>query len=82
MQAFPIWWDYPFKQIFRAAEEATPSLSPPTVLFRLCGGSGSFQPEDVSLVMALKQWGLGLGSRIILSKFSDGYPSLKNATSQ
>jgi hypothetical protein len=49
------------QQIFRAAEKAT--LPPP--LKGLCkglGGSGSFQPEAVSLVMALKPRGL-LGFR-------------------
>jgi hypothetical protein len=42
------------KEIFRAAEEATPSPLPPTVLCRGWGSSGSFQPEALSLVMAIK----------------------------
>jgi hypothetical protein len=42
------------KQIFRAAEEATPFLLSRTVLCSGWSRSGSFQPEAMSLVMASK----------------------------
>jgi hypothetical protein len=44
------------KQLFRASEKAPP----PPVLCRRWGSNGSFQPEAVRLVIALKLWGLGL----------------------
>jgi hypothetical protein len=47
------------EKIFRAVEVAPPPPSP-TGLCRGWGSSGSFQPQAVALVMAMKQWGLGL----------------------
>jgi hypothetical protein len=43
------------KQIFKAAEQAPPPPRFPTVLCRGWGSNGSYLPEEVSLVMALKQ---------------------------
>jgi hypothetical protein len=43
------------KQIFRALELAPPFPLPPTGMCRGWGSSGSFQPQAVALVMAMKQ---------------------------
>jgi hypothetical protein len=48
----------------QGCRESTLSLAPPTVLCRDWDSSGSFKPKAVSLVMALKQ--LGLGFKIFL----------------
>jgi hypothetical protein len=49
------------KQIFRAVQLAPPPFPLPlTGLCRGWGSSGSFQPQAVALVMAMKQLGLGL----------------------
>jgi hypothetical protein len=42
------------KQIFIAAPQVSPSPSPPPVLGRGWGSSGSFQPQAVALVMDFK----------------------------
>jgi hypothetical protein len=48
------------KQIFRAVELVPHFPLPFTGLCRGWGSSGSFHPQAVALVMAIKQWGLGL----------------------
>jgi hypothetical protein len=53
-----------FKQIFRPSEKAPPSPADPTVLGRGWGSSGYFQPEALSLVLAMKQWELELRKEI------------------
>jgi hypothetical protein len=44
---------------------------PPTVLCRGWISGGSFQPEAMSLVMTLKQWGLGLNVKLQFSQNFD-----------
>jgi hypothetical protein len=63
------------KQLFSAAEKVPHFLAPPTVLCMGWGSSVSFQLEAVSLVMALKHWGLGLK----LSSLLAAAPLLKAA---
>jgi uncharacterized membrane protein len=58
------------KKIYRAAEKSH-SLPPlHTVLCRRWGRSGSFQPKAVSLVMVLKQCGLGKFRTLLILNFT------------
>jgi hypothetical protein len=46
-----------------------PPSPPPTGVWRGWGSSGSFQPQAMALVMAVKQWGLGLKSPVSSLQF-------------
>jgi hypothetical protein len=48
------------KQIFRDVEVAPPFTLPPQGCAGGRGSNGSFQPQAVALVIAMKQGGLGL----------------------
>jgi hypothetical protein len=43
------------KEIFKAAEKAPLSPAPITVLFRVWGSTGSFQPDAMCLVMGFME---------------------------
>jgi hypothetical protein len=60
------------KQIPGHLGGSPPFPLPPSGLFRGWGSSGSFQPQAVTLVMAMKQWGLGLSS---IMQYSLNYTS-------